>query len=129
MWIGNITWYILIPRSMCGCVQNICVYEFKIIIVVQKLQNLTYFILNYVMDVAILWIMYTLTLLKSFEFFMIGLWTQNILPLKFFNFWIKFRYYYNYYILILWSKVDLYIANNSIIHLYMTNGLLWNLWV
>jgi hypothetical protein len=41
MWIGNITWYILILWSMYGCVQNIFVYEFKIIHVVQKFQNLT----------------------------------------------------------------------------------------
>jgi hypothetical protein len=36
-----------------------------------------------VINAVILWIMCTLTLLKSFGFFMTGLWTQIILPLQF----------------------------------------------
>jgi hypothetical protein len=35
------------------------------------------------MVVAILGIIYTLTLLKLFGFFITGLWTQNILSLQF----------------------------------------------
>jgi hypothetical protein len=48
---------------------------------------------------------------------------------NFYNFWTLFRYYYNYYVLILQCKIVLYIANNWIIYLSMINGLLWNLWV
>jgi hypothetical protein len=40
MEIAKVIWYILILWSMHGFVQNICAYEFEIIHVVQKFQNL-----------------------------------------------------------------------------------------
>jgi hypothetical protein len=48
---------------------------------------------------------------------------------NFYNCLTKFRYYYNYYVLIFQCKVELYITNNLIIHLSIVNELLWNLWV
>jgi hypothetical protein len=68
MGIANVTWYIHILWSMYGCVQNIGAYEFEIVNEVRKFQNLNLVMWNYVMDVTILWTMYTLTLLKSFDF-------------------------------------------------------------
>jgi hypothetical protein len=73
--------------------------------------------------------MYSLNFFKSIGFFMTDLWTQNVLPFQFLQCWTKFRYYYNYYVLILQCKVELYIENNWIIQLSMINGLLWNLWI
>jgi hypothetical protein len=45
--------------------------------------------------------MYTLTLLKSFDFLWQAYGHKIYYHCNFYNFGIKFRYYYNYYILIL----------------------------
>jgi hypothetical protein len=53
-------------------------------------------------------------------FFVIGSWTQKIYShCNFYNFLTKFRYYCNYYVLILRCKVELYLENNWIIHIYI----------
>ena len=44
-----------------------------------KLQGLTWVTLNYVWGVFILWMMYRLSLLKSFEIFMLCIYTQNMI--------------------------------------------------
>jgi hypothetical protein len=68
----------------------------------------------YVMDVAIceqfthslfkknIWIFYDRLIDTSYN---------NTIAI-FYKFWTKFRYYYNYYVLILHCKVELYMKNN-----------------
>jgi hypothetical protein len=59
---------------------------------------------------------------------MTGLWTQKFITIAIFTiFQTKSIYYYNYYVVILQCKVELYIANNLIIHLSMLNELLLKL--
>jgi hypothetical protein len=74
-----------------------------------------------------LWKNYTLILLKSFGFLWQAYGHKIYYHCNFYKFHTKFRYYYNYYILIL--EVEPYITNNWIVQLSMINGLLWNLWV
>jgi hypothetical protein len=128
MGIANIIWYILILWSMYGCAKYQCKqvwnYSYGTKIIEFDIVNV-----ELCDEYSKLWTMYALTLLKTFAFFMMGLWTKNILQLEFLQFLTKFRYYYNYYILILQCKFESYTTNNRIIHLSMIYGLLRNLWV
>jgi hypothetical protein len=66
---------------------------------------------------------------KIIWFFCDRLMDTKYITISFLYFWTKLRYCYNYYIVILQLKVELYIENNCIMHLSMTNRLLWNSWV
>jgi hypothetical protein len=113
IWLCPKYWYIRVQNYSCA----------------SKIIKFDLSCLELCVECSNLWRMYTLTLLKLFGFFMIGLWTQNILPLQFLQFLNKIIYYYNYYIIILQFKVELYIENKWIIYLSMINGLLHNWWV
>jgi hypothetical protein len=66
-----------------------------------------------------LWTIHSLTLLKSFNFFVESLWIKNILPYQLIYFFTKFTYYYNYSAAILRYKIVLTIVNNGILHLFL----------